>query len=197
MKLSAREMGLGMITLLLLLFGVTYLVVAPKIKVWQERLETRKAQFQRIEVLERLVASRAHWDQRLADLHVRLSRYPDAMDVTADYMKILERVAKENNITLVQRKPQKERRQGNCYEMPIDCTWEGDLNGLVHFLYAVGQEKVTMDMGDLSVSLMAGGKGRLKGNFTLMCLYTREGDTRPASSSGSKPSSPLAISPDI
>jgi len=200
-KLSSRELGLGIATGLLLLFGLTFLVIVPKIKVWRERIDTQKTQARRIEVLERLVGDRALWDKRMADLRTRLSRYPSAMDVTADYLKILERVAKENNVTLVQRKPQKEKRQGDCYEMPIDCTWEGDLNGLVRFLYALDQESVTMDMEDLSISLVAGGKGRLKGNFTLMCIYTREGGGSPAPEGNApvkaKPGSPLAISPEI
>ncbi|MCX6991759.1 MAG: hypothetical protein NT011_01305 [Kiritimatiellaeota bacterium] len=197
MKLSSREVGLGITTGVLLLFGLTFLVGASKIKVWQERIETQKAQVRRIEVSKRLVGDRARWDKRLADLHTRLSRYPVTMDVTADYLKILGRVAKDNSITLVQIKPQKEKPQGDCYEMPVDCTWEGDLNGLVHFLYALEQENVTMDMEDLSVSLVAGGKGRLKGNFTLMCIYTREGGGPPVSETNaptkSKPGSPLAI----
>ncbi|MBU0714543.1 MAG: hypothetical protein KJ964_04220 [Verrucomicrobia bacterium] len=201
MKLSSREAGLGITTGALLLFGLTFLVGTPKIRVWQERIETRKVQAQRIEVSKRLVGDRARWDKRLAGLHARLSRYPAAMDVTADYLKILGRVAKDNNITLVQIKPQKEKRQGDCYEMPVDCTWEGDLNGLVHFLYALEQENVTMDMEDLSVSLVAGGKERLKGNFTLMCIYTREGTGLPVSETNaptqSKPGLPLAISPDM
>ena len=201
MKLSSREAALGITTGALLLFGLTFLMGVPKIKVWQERIETQQAQVLRIEVLKRLVGDRARWDKRLADLHVRLSKYPAAMDVTADYLKILERVAKDNNVTLVQRKPQKEKLQGDCYEMPIDCTWEGDLSGLVHFLYALEQENVTMDMEDLSVSLVAGGKERLKGNFTLMCIYTREGGGPAVSGTNtptqSKPGSPLAISPDM
>lgn len=180
MKLSSREAGLGITTGAVLLFGLTYLIGAPKITVWQERIETQKAQARRIEVSERLVGDRALWDKRMADLRTRLSRYPAAMDVTADYLKILERVAKDSNITLVQRKPQKEKRLGDCYEMPIDCTWEGDLDGLVRFLYALEQENVTMDMEDLSVSLVAGGKGRLKGSFSLMCIYTRDGGGSPA-----------------
>lgn len=201
MKLSSREVGLGITTGALLLFGLTFLVGAPKIKVWQERIETQKAQAQRIEVAKRLVGDRARWDERLANLHTRLTRYPVAMDVTADYLKILERVAKDNNITLVKRRPKKEKPQGDCYEMPIDCTWEGDLNSLVHFLYALDQENVTMDMESLSVKLVAGGKERLKGNFTLMCIYTREVGGLPVSETNapaqSKPGSPLAISPDI
>jgi len=86
-------------------------------------------------------------------------------------------------------------------KVPIDCTWEGDLNSLVHFLYALDQENVTMDMESLSVKLVAGGKERLKGNFTLMCIYTREVGGLPVSETNapaqSKPGSPLAISPDI
>lgn len=201
MKISSREAGLGITTGAILLFGLTFAVVAPKIQVWKERVETQKAQSRRIALLERRVGDRSLWDKRMVDLRTRLSRYPAAMDVTADYLKILERVAKDNNLTLVQRKPQKEKRQGDCYEMPIDCTWEGDLNGLVHFLYALEQENVTMDMEDLTISLMAGGKERLKGNFTLMCIYTREGDASPAAGTNapdkSKSGSPLAISPDM
>ena len=197
MKLSSREVGLGIATGVLLLFGLTFMVVVPKIKMWQERIETQQAQVRRIEVLERLVGDRARWDKRLAELRTRLSRYPAATDVTADYLKILERVAKDSIVSLVQRKPQKEKRQGDCYEMPIDCTWEGDLNGLVRFLYALDQENVTMDMEDLSVSLVAGGKGRLKGNFTLMCIYTRDGGVTPAPGTNApakvKTGSPLAI----
>ena len=201
MKLSSREAGLGITTGALLLFGLTFLVGAPKIKVWQERIETQKAQARRIEVSKRLVDDRARWDKRLEELHARLSRYPAATDVTADYLKILERVAKDNNITLVQRKPQKEKRQGDCYEMPVDCTWEGDLSGMIHFLFALEQENVTMDMEDLSVWLVAGGKERLKGNFTLMCIYSRDGVGPAAMETNAplqpKPGSPLAISPEM
>ncbi|MBI2440232.1 MAG: hypothetical protein HYV35_02555 [Lentisphaerae bacterium] len=199
MKLSSREAALAAGTGFILLFGLTYVVGAPRIKVWQERIATGQTQAQRIELSEALTRNRVHWDQRLAEVRGRLSRYPAATDVTADYLKILERVAKENNITLIQRKPQKEKRQGDCYEMPIECTWEGELNGLVRFLFALDQESVTMDVEELSVSLVSGGKGRLKGNFTLMGIYTREGDKAPALSTNapakSAAGSELAITP--
>jgi hypothetical protein len=189
-KLSSREVGLSIATGAFLLFGLTFLVVAPKINVWRERLETRKVQSRRIEVAERLIRDRAIWDKRMAGLRTRLSRYPADMDVTADYLKILERVAKDNNLTLIQRKPQKEKRRGDCYEMPVDCTWEGDLDGLVRFLFALEQENVTMDIENLSVSLVAGGKERLKGSFILMCIYTREGGVLPV------PTTNAPIQPD-
>ena len=188
MKLSSRETGLGITTGALLLFGLTFLVVAPKIKVWQERIETQKAQAQRIEVAKRLIRDRARWDKRLADLHVRLSRYPTAMDVTADYLKILERVAKDNHVNLGRRQPQKEKRHGNLYELAIDCSWEGDLEALVRFLFALEQETVTMDVERLTVSMKPGGKDQMRGNFTVMCIYSRSGNPpSEGKSAGSKP----------
>ena len=104
--------------------------------------------------------------------------------MTADDLKILEPVAKDNNFSLVKRKPKKEKHHGNLYELAIDCTWKGDLDALVRFLYALDQENVTMDVERITVTLVAGDKEQLKGNFTLMCIYTRS--TEEPSSSGNK-----------
>ncbi len=174
MKLSSREAGLGVLTGILVLFSLSYLLVAPRIKEWQERLDTRAALERRVVVARHLVEDRPRWDARMADLRARLTRYPAAMDVTADYLKILERVATESILSLIQRKPQKEKRHGDCFEMPIDCTWEGDLQALVRFLFSLEQEPTTMDIEELSASLVSGGQGRLKGSFTLMCIYSRD-----------------------
>ncbi len=179
MKVSAREAGLGVLTGILVLFSVSYLLVVPKVKVWQEERDAGAVLDRRLDVAQRLVDDRPRWDQAMTGLRARLSRYPESMDVTADYLRILERVATASAFTLVQRKPQKEKRQGDCFEMPIDCTWEGDLPSLVRFLFALKQEPVTMDIEELNASLVAGSQGRLKGTFSLMCIYTRE-DIPPA-----------------
>lgn len=194
MKLSPRESGLALGAGLAILVALTVWVGAPRVDVWRERRTTLADQTRRIEVGERLIASRGDWDRRLAAVRERLSSYPADMDVTADYLKILERVAKETTLTLGQRKPQKEQPQGECFEMPVDCTWEGDLNSLVRFLFALEQEPVTMSIEELSVSLVAGGAGRLKGNFTLMCIYARAAPAVPAPAKFS-PAVPIAAPP--
>lgn len=179
MKVTSREMVLGWMTACVILFALSFWVCLPKIKVWKELTDKRKAVTSRIEVAEKLVAQRGEWEKRLQEVAMKLTKYPAEQDVIADYLKILETIVKDNSVTLSKRQPQKEKKHNEVYELAIDCTWESDLGSLVHFLYALEQQKVTVDIDDLSVSLVAGGKGRLKGNFALICLYTRKG--QPAS----------------
>lgn len=159
-----------------IMIAVSFWICSPKIKVWKELTDKKEAVARRIEVAEHLVAQRGDWDKRLQDVALKLTKYPADQDVTADYLKILETIVKENGVTLSKRQPQKEKKHNELYELAVDCTWEADLGSLIHFLHALEQQKVTMDIDDLSVSLVAGGKGRLKGNFVLICLYTRKGN---------------------
>ena len=173
MKFTSREAVLSWIVGMLVLFSFSYWFGAPKVRIWKEIVENQKQLTDRIALAERLIQQRDPWRRRLEALKTKVSKYAAAKDVTADYLKTLERVAKDNNLTLVQRRPQKEKRHGDFYELAIDCSWEGDLEGLVRFLYALEQESVTMDMDKLTIALIRGGKGRMKGNFTLMCIYAR------------------------
>lgn len=179
MKITSREMVLGWLVGVVILLALSAWLCSPKIKVWKELSDKREAVTRRIEVAEHLVTQREQWNKRLQDVAQKLSKYPPDQDVTADYLKILENIVKENGVTLSQRKPQKEKKHKDLYELTVDCTWEADLGSLVHFLYALEQQKVTLDIDDLAISLVAGGKGRLKGNFAMICLYTRSG-TPPA-----------------
>ena len=189
MKITTREMMLGWLAGFVILMVLSFLFCAPKIRVWKELSDKREAVARRIEVAEHLVAQREQWNKRLQEVAQKLTKYPPDQDVVADYLRILENIAKENGVTLSQRRPQKEKKHNDLYELAIDCPWEADLGSLVHFLYALEQQKVTMDIDDLNVSLVAGGKGKLKGTFALICLYTRSGtpaaeqkkkDARPA-----------------
>lgn len=179
MKITPREMMLSWMTGLALLLALSLWICSPKIKVWWELSAKREAVVRRIAMAEHLVAQREQWDKRLQDVARKLSKYPPDQDVTADYLKILETIVKDNDVTLSQRRPQKEKKHNNLYELSVDCTWEADLGALVHFLHALEQQQVTMDIDDLNISLLTGKKDRLKGSFSLICLYTRSG-TLPA-----------------
>lgn len=175
MKITSREMMLGWLAGFAILVALSLWICSPKVKVWKELNDKREAVARRIEVAEHLVARRGQWNKRLQDVAQKLTKYPPDQDVTADYLKILENIVKENNVTLSQRKPQKEKKHDNLYKLAIDCTWEAELGSLVHFLYALEQQKVTMDIDDLNISLVASGKDKLKGSFAMICLYTRTG----------------------
>jgi hypothetical protein len=175
MKITSRELVLAWLAGCALLIALSAWICSPKLKVWKELTDEREAVAGRIAVAERLIAQRGEWDKRLQDVALKLTKYPANQDVSVDYLKILEAIVKENGVTLSKRQPQKEKKHNELYELAIDCTWDADLGSLTHFLFALGQQKVTMDLDDLSVSFVAGGKDRLKGNFALICLYTRAG----------------------
>ena len=175
MKISPREMMLASVTGLVALVGMSYWIIMPK---WTEA-ETMKASQvtvrQRIEMSRQQIKQKAGADKRMESIRAKLSRYPADQDVTADYLKILERLAKAHGVTLIQRKPGKEKRHGDLYELSIDCTWESELEGLTRFLFAWQQEPVTVDIEDITVTVVPGGKNRLKGSFVIICMYTRSG----------------------
>jgi hypothetical protein len=176
MKLSSRETFMLWITLFTILFAVSYWYMEPKIENIREFKKAQRSLKEEIELYKKIVARKPEAEKRLSEVRSKLSSYPPDQDVTADYMKVLERLVKEHDVTLIQRKPQKEKRQSNLYELAIDCTWEAELNSLIKFLHAMSKEQMTMEIKDITISLIGAGKSRLKGNFTLLCLYTREGE---------------------
>ena len=175
MNLTSREAVLSWSVGILILFSLSFWFGAPKARIWKETVENQQQLRDRIALAERLIQQQGEWTRRLDALKTKLSKYDPGKDVTADYLKILERVAKDTCVNLVQRRPQKEKQHSDLYELAINCTWNGNLEGLVRFLYALEQENVTMDVEDLSVSLAPGGKIRMKGNFLLVCIYSRTG----------------------
>jgi len=180
MKFSSRELVLSAITGMAVLVGLSYWLGKPKLDTWKELAANQEALERRIELSERIIDQKGEWEQRLAALRTKLSGYPGDRDVTADYLRILERVANENDLNLVRRRSGREKSHGDLYELGIDCTWEAELGPLVRFLHALEQENVTMDIEDLTIALVAGSDGRLKGDFTLICVYTRDAGAEPA-----------------
>lgn len=173
MKLSSRELALGGLTCMVILLGLSYWFGKPRVATWRELADNRKALERRIGISERVIEQKDEWEKRLDALRTRLSRHPADKDATADYLRILERVARENNVTLARRRARREERHGDLYELRIDCTWEADLDSLVRFLHGLEREQATMDVDDLTIAHVAGSDDRLRGDFTLICVYTR------------------------
>lgn len=177
MKMSQRELILSAVTGIVVLIGGFYWFAKPKIATWRELADNREALERRIELFERVIEQKGEWETRLESLRTRLSRYSADKDATADYLRILERTANNNKVNLVRRRSGKETRHGDLYELSIDCTWEASLEALVRFLNALDQENVTMDIAELTIAIGQGTDEQLKGDFTLICVYTRDAVT--------------------
>ena len=179
MRISAREMVLGWATMALIVAAGSYWFVAPKIQGAKEMSERRETLRRDIELSKRLLDQKPDWERRMELLRLKLKTYSPEKYVSADNMKLLENLAKESEIALLQRRPEKEKKQGDLFGFEVDCTWEGTLEALVRFLYALESQDVSMDLDQLSVSTVSGSKDKLKGNFSVKCAYCREAEAGP------------------
>ncbi|OGV47473.1 MAG: hypothetical protein A2X46_14215 [Lentisphaerae bacterium GWF2_57_35] len=174
MKVSNREIYLGWATLVAVLLAGTYWLGEAKLKEWDEFSTARQALNVRLQEAEVWANRQGVVDKSLDAIRQQLPRYPVGQDVTAELLKTLERTAQSHNLTLLRREPDKEKSVGDLYEVAINCSWEGELDALVHFLYALQVQGAMLDIRQLTITPGQGGPGRLKGNFTVDCAYSRE-----------------------
>lgn len=172
-KLSKREMVLAFSTLVIVVGTITYLVGQPKFVEWKE-MSTNWDSFQhRIRLAEQKISQKDKWFGRLEEIQKDLPSYEVGKDITAELMRTLEQTASTHGLTLLKRDPGEERSVGQIHEISINCTWEGNLKSLVHFLYAIQTKGAILDIRQLTVTPVGGSPDRLKGGFTVDSAFSR------------------------
>jgi Tfp pilus assembly protein PilO len=171
-KISHREIVLSLSTLTVALFGASSLLVKPRLQEWKAlRLEQEEARKQ-IELDSRLISQRGTWAKQFATLSEAMPRQPADKEVDVYWLSVIDELAKKNGIQIRRIEAGKEKRQGDVYELPIECKeWEGNLSGLVHFLFDLQAKGAMLDIRHLMIKPRA--KGVLSGRFELSCAYMR------------------------
>lgn len=175
MNLSRRELTLAFLTGSVVLLGVSYLLGEPAIGRWRGAAEQRRKLAEEGKVAQRLIAQRGEWEARYQEQRAGIPKHGPTDPVNAVLLKRIEQLAGEHSLTLLRVQPDKEKNIGDLYELAIDCAWEGSLDALVHFLYAVQKQGAILDVRQLSLSPGQNAAGRLKGNFTVFFAFSREG----------------------
>lgn len=173
MKLNKREMLLASATLLVVLLTITYLVGRNYFAEWREMSSSYDTFSHRIKVAETQIAQKDKWFEKLAEVQQDLPSYELGKDTTSEMMKMLEQLASQHGLVLGKRSPGEEVQLGQLYQFSIECTWEGSLESLVQFLYAVQTKGAILDVRQLSVSPAPGKPDSLKGGFTVDYAYSR------------------------
>jgi hypothetical protein len=173
MNISTREMGLAWMTTVVLVLAGTYWFGLPRVTMWKDAVKAREALGWKMKEVEHLLGDQTNVNQRLEALRKELPQHPQGKDVTAELLMTLEHTAQEHGLILLRREPEKEKSVDDLYEVAINCSWEGSLDALVHFLYALQIQGAILDTRQLTVTPGQGGPDRLKGNFTVDCAYTR------------------------
>jgi hypothetical protein len=173
MKISPREMIMAFATVTLVVFGVSYFVLQPKIGAWKKLVEEETNLKQSIGGYKQMIAQKDYVTARLKKVSALLPVYPEDKEMDVYWMSVMDSIAKKNNLVITKRQSGKETKTGSIYELPIECReWAGDLDSLVYFLFDLQKEGGMMDVRQLSIKPKT--KSNLKGRFLLYCAYTRE-----------------------
>ncbi len=173
MKLSPREAALAWITGVVVVLGATFWFLGPQWQAMQDVRKTLAALRLRKQEAELLLGRRPEINARLETIRGQLPTHPPGKDVTAEFLRLLERVAQQNNVVLLRREAEPERHTGDIHEVSINCNWEGTLESLARFLYALQTQGAMLDVRQLTASPIPGAGLRLKGTFTVDFAYTR------------------------
>ena len=134
---------------------------------------------------DRLIRETAKWNNAYEDERAKMLTFEeDEKGIDTKFLSRMEEIGQGNAMTISRRQPGQEQEVGDVYELPITVNdWEGSLENLVKFIYALQQDEDTMfDVSALSIKPSAAHKGYLKGSFTLTCAYMRNKgfDSKPA-----------------
>ncbi|MDP6490262.1 MAG: type 4a pilus biogenesis protein PilO [Kiritimatiellia bacterium] len=182
MKITSRELTLGIVTLTVGLFGVTFLLARPRLTEWQSLKKTQTRLEDEIRRDSDLVSKRAEWEGRFDALSEAMPQYAEKQKTDVLWLSTIDSVASKHGLEIRRIEAGDERQQGDVYELPIECTeWEGNLDALLHFLFDLQSRGAMLDVRFLHIKPKAGKV--LRGRFSLSCAYTRGDNTTDAGGS--------------
>lgn len=177
MKISRREMLIGIVTLFAGLFGATYWMGGSKIAEQRQLAEEKEQLLRQMALHKRIIEQQGSWTNRLAELHAQLPVYDRKVSVTGEILKEIKSMADGNGLDLTKSRADREKQVGTLYELSVICDWEGELEELVRFLYEVNGRGLRFDIRELSVRPDAKRAGILRGDMIIDCAYLRNEET--------------------
>lgn len=183
---SAKEKNMLLVTAVIVLYAFAALSFKKQAANWTAAKRVYVAAQKKFFEEKSLIADRQEWASRYEQVKALMPVFPYDKDVDTHWLNVMDSAATQAGLAIARRQTNKEAEVGDVFELPIDCKdWEGSLDSLVKFLYALNQEGAMLDVRQLYIR-PSNKPGYLKGTFTLYCAYMR-GDVPKADAAGAKP----------
>jgi Tfp pilus assembly protein PilO len=175
MKITEREMILGIATLACVLLGGTWAGVNGKIAEWKAKKTEIVRLRQQILQHKNVISMQSSWAGDLQELEKDLRVFDTIQrSVSSDLMKTIKTISNTHDLEITKTSPQNEKPTDNLFEMGINCTWQGKLDAVVDFLTDLQQQEVRYNIRSLTITPVGKNSGKLKGNMVIDCAYTRK-----------------------
>jgi len=177
MKISDRELVLGMATMACVLFGGTWFVINGKVAEWKSQKTEIYRLREQISRHQAAIRMQDDWLDELQELEQELRVFDlDQRSVSPELMKTIDLIAAKHALNISKTNPQKEQPTGDLFELGINCTWQGDLESVVGFLTELQQQGVRYNVRNLNIKPVGNNTGKLQGNMVIDCAFTRRAD---------------------
>ena len=175
MKITQREMTLGVVTLACVLVGMTWYAVDRKVETWKSKKTQIENLRQQISLHQNAIKMQDNWMGELEVLQQDLRVFDDDQrSVSPQLMKTIKGISNAHELEITRSQPYGEKPTGNLFELGINCTWQGTLDAVVGFLTDLQQQGVRYDVRTLNIQPVGKNSGKLKGNMVINCAYTRQ-----------------------
>ena len=175
MKISQRELTLGVATLACILIGGTWYMVDSKVDEWKAKKGEINKLEQQIRLDKKRIKLQESWITELKDLQQGLRTFDTGQrSVSPELMQTIKSISSKYQLDITRSQPHAEKPTGDLFELGINCTWEGPLDSMVGFLAELQQQGVRYDVRTLNVTPAGKDSGKLKGNMVINCAYTRK-----------------------
>ncbi|VGO23316.1 GspMb/PilO family protein [Pontiella sulfatireligans] len=175
MKITQREMILGVATLACVLAGATWYIIDSKIDAWHTKKNEIAKLNQQISLHQNAIKMQEDWLDDLNALQKELRAFDSKQkSVSPALMKTIKSISSKHGLVINRSQPYNEKPTGDLFELGINCTWEGTLESMVNFLADLQQQGVRYDVRTLNVTPVGKSTGKLKGNMVINCAYTRK-----------------------
>jgi len=180
-------LAIGGMTLLYAASGFLWFkALTDKASDWNKSQRTYTESVKKYQRERALIAKRAFWEDSYEEEREKMPMFPEGEKVGEHWLERMDEIANKNHMAISTRAAGKEEEVGDVYELPVEVkSWEGALESLVNFLYALEHaEEAMFDIKAIDIRTSSH-KGYLKGQFTLTCAYMR-GDVEEDDEKGEK-----------
>ena len=175
MKITQREMFLGLAAMTAILGGSIWYVADKNFNEWKLKATQIEDTQGSIRKNKTAIKMQATWMDELTQLQSELPTFDlQKKSVSPELVKIIKAVADTYQLDITRTQPFAEKATGDLFELGINCTWEGSLEAMVQFLTDIQQQGVRYDVRSLNVKPLGKNSGKLTGNMVIHCAYTRK-----------------------
>lgn len=175
MKISQREMYLGVAALACVLIGSTWYGASGKVEAWKAKKTDIANLRLQISRNQAAIKQQDAWLGQLKELEKDLRIFEtDQRSVSPELMKTIKSISDKYALNITRNQPHEEKPTGNLFELAINCTWEGSVEAVVGFLTELQQQGIRYDIRTLNITPAGKTSGDLKGNMVINCAFTRQ-----------------------